>query len=126
MTGGEDQRFKIFEVNGGVCGIVDCESFRSTTWRMPEVNITRRLKQIDFVLYIISLIDREALTPQQKESVKARMLVRRYMNDVVRREFEQHITSQRQSRCPSGACSASSTPALASQCEIQHPTVIKR
>lgn len=35
MTGGEDQKFKIFDLCSTAYGVVNCENFKSTFWKMP-------------------------------------------------------------------------------------------
>jgi|JI6StandDraft_1071083.scaffolds.fasta_scaffold20887_1 hypothetical protein len=124
MTGGDDQKFKIFDLSGKVCGIVNCETFKSTLWKMPEVNIKRRLKQIDFVLYILNLIDGVSLSESEQAAVKSRMLMERYMDETDKQLFLQHIKSLRHSRQSSGITSAVLTPARISEALLhQNPTV---
>jgi hypothetical protein len=48
---------------------------------MPEVNIKHRLKQADFVLYILKLIDGEVVSEEKQESIKVRMLMNKYMDE---------------------------------------------
>lgn len=81
VTNSFDKHFKIWAYDGQMYASVNLTRFEDTTWRFPFDWVGQKLKDIELVFDALKLIEKEMLTPTEKDAVKVRFLISKFFNE---------------------------------------------
>ena len=68
--------------------------FEDTTWKFPFDWVGQKLKDIELVFDALKLIEKEMLTPAEKDAVKVRFLISKFFNEQQQDELQKILAEK--------------------------------
>lgn len=88
-----DRHFKIWSMKGDLWAAINLTKYDSASnyWRFPFDWVGQKLKDIELVFNALKVIEKENLSPAEKERVKVRFLVNKYFTEAHLEELQRQI-----------------------------------
>ncbi|CAD8060727.1 unnamed protein product [Paramecium primaurelia] len=92
-----DKHFKIWSMKGELWSDISLAKYDgSNYWKFPFDWVGQKLKDIELVFDALKLIEKENLSPYEKERVKVRFLVNKYFNEAALEEMQRNYAQPEQ------------------------------